>query len=313
MPNVAGGGTVWNAPNFVGPLFLVGANQTPFLSMIGGLSGGRQVDSWEYALGQTYALQSAAQPAITETASLTAPTPETYVRSQDVNTCQIFHKAVNLSYAKQSNRGTVSGLSIVGEAQPVGNEKDFQIAAALKQIALDAEFTFLNGAYAKATDAATAAKTRGIITGCTSNAVAASSAQNSKVLMDTLLRSMAANGAPFTKMVVFGNAYQVNKLSSIYGYAPMDRTTGGVAVKTILTDFCDLSVVFDPQVPASSLLIADVSACAPVFLPVPDKGYLFYEDLSKNGAAESGQLYGQMGIDYGPERFHGVITGLAIA
>ena len=51
--------------------------------------------------------------------------------------------------------------------------------------------------------------------------------------------------------------------------------------------------------------------CNPVFLPVPNKGVLFYEELSRTGASESGQIYGQIGIDYGPEEMHGTITGLA--
>ena len=43
----------------------------------------------------------------------------------------------------------------------------------------------------------------------------------------------------------------------------------------------------------------------------PGKGVLFYEELSKTGASEKGQIYGQLGLDYGPEEFHGKITGLA--
>ena len=62
--------------------------------------------------------------------------------------------------------------------------------------------------------------------------------------------------------------------------------------------------------PTSTLLIADLSVCKPVFLPVPGKGVLFYEELSRTGASEKGHLYGQIGLDYGPEEYHGTITGL---
>ena len=62
--------------------------------------------------------------------------------------------------------------------------------------------------------------------------------------------------------------------------------------------------------PTDTVLIAEMSTCAPVFCPVPGKGLLFYEALSKTGAAEKGQLYGQIGLDYGPEEYHGKITGL---
>jgi hypothetical protein len=316
MANTNNAATVWNCPNYIGELYLIGANQTPFLNMIGGLQGGniKTVGDFQFPLAQPWALESASQPAITETASLTAPNPWTYVRAQDVNTCQIFQRQVSVSYSKQSVTGQITadgttGLAMLGD-QPVQNEVDFQIQAHMRQIAIDAEYTFLNGTYQQSTDAGTAAKTRGIITGATTNTVAAGSVDLSKALVDQLLRTMAANGAEFMNPVVFVNALQKQRLSEIYGYAPQDRMVGGYNIKQIETDFATLGIVWDPFVPAASLLIADLSVCAPVFLPVPGKGVLFYEELSKTGASEKGQIYGQMGLDYGPEEYHGTITGL---
>jgi hypothetical protein len=198
-----------------------------------------------------------------------------------------------------------------GTDQPVKNEKDFQIAANMKQIAFDVDYTFLNGAYASATSAAVAAKSRGIITACSTNTVGASSAQLSVKLLNQLLRTMAANGAQMENMVCFVNGYQKQKLSELYGYAPEDRNVGGVNVKQIETDFCRLGIVWAPNVPADTLLVADLSVCSPVFCPVPEKGLLFYEELARTGASEVGQIYGQIGLDYGPEEFHGTITSLA--
>lgn len=314
MANVSGAATVWNAPNYVGELFLVGANQTPFLNMIGGLTGGVQVQSWEFPIAQTYALESAAQPAITETASLTAPTAETYVRSQDKNVAQIFQRKVSISYARQSNWGTLSGLNIVdtvADEQPITNEFDFQMQTHLRQLAVDVEYTFLNGVYNLATNSGEANKTRGILSAVATNVVAAGSAQLGKSLVDELLREMASNGAQFTQPVIFANAFQVQAISNAYGFAPMDRNVGGVAVKSIITDFAQIGVVWAPRMPTDTLLIADMDEIAPVFLPVPGKGYLFSELLSKQGASEDHQIYGQIGLAYGPEEFHGKITGLA--
>jgi len=48
-------------------------------------------------------------------------------------------------------------------------------------------------------------------------------------------------------------------------------------------------------------------------LPVPGKGVLFYEELSKVGAAETGQIFGQFGLDYGPKEFIGKISGLSVS
>jgi hypothetical protein len=318
MANANATGTVWNCPNYTGELFLIGANQTPFLNMIGGLQGSaiRTVGDFQFSLAQPWALEAAAQPAVTETASLTAPNPWTYVRAQDVNTVQIFHRAVTISYAKQSVVGQITAdattnLADQTDIQPVLNEKDFQISAHMRQIAVNAEYTFLNGSYQQATSAGVAAKTRGVITAATTNTVAAGAAALSKAMIDQLLRTMAGNGSEFVNPVIFCNAFQKQKLSDIYGYAPQDRNVGGYNINQIETDFAILGVVWAPHVPAATLLISDLSVCSPVFLPVPEKGVLFYEELSKTGAAEKGQIYGQMGLDYGPEEYHGTITNLA--
>jgi hypothetical protein len=318
MANTENAATVWNCPNYTGELYLIGANQTPFLNMMGGLQGGnvRTVGDFQFPLAQPWALEAAAQPAITETASLTAPTPWTYVRGQDVNTCQIWQRQVSVSYAKQSVAGQITADGTTGvvdgrDAQPVQNELDFQISAHMRQIALDSDYTFLNGTYAQSTSAAVAAKTRGVITGMSTNSVAGGSATLTKALIDTLLRTMAANGSEFINPVVFCNAFQKQKISDIYGYAPEDRNIGGVNIKQIETDFAVLGIVWAPNVPAATLAIIDMAFCTPVFLPVPKKGVLFYEELSKTGASEKGQIYGQMGVDYGPEEYHGKITSLA--
>ena len=318
MANVNVAATVWNCPNYTGELFLIGANQTPFLNMIGGLQGGaiRTVADFEFPLAQPWALEAASQPAITETASLTAPDPWTYVRDQDINTVQIFQRQVSVSHAKQSVTGQVTadattGLVDITGVQPVQNERDFQISAHMRQIAVNVDYTFLNGAYQKATSAAVAAKSRGIITAATTNTVAAAAATLSKALVDELLREMATNGSEFINTVIFVNAFQKQKISDIYGFAPQDRNVGGFNINQIETDFAILGIVWAPNVPTDTLLIADLSVCSPVFLPVPDKGVLFFEELSKTGASEKGQIYGQIGLDYGPEEYHGTITGLA--
>lgn len=318
MANANAAATIWNCPNYTGELYLIGANKTPFLNMIGGLQGGaiRTVADFQYPLAQPWALESAAQPAITETASLTAPNPWTYVRGQDVNTVQIFQRQVSVSYAKQSVTGSVTadattGIVDINDLQPVQNERDFQISAHMRQISVNVDYTFLNGAYQQATAANVAAKTRGIITAATTNTVNAASATLSKSLMDQLMRTMASNGAEFVNPVVFCNAFQKQKISDIYGYAPQDRNIGGYNIKQVETDFAILGIVWAPNVPAATLLIADLAFCSPVYLPVPEKGVLFYEELAKTGASEKGQIYGQIGLDYGPEEYHGTITSLA--
>jgi hypothetical protein len=313
MSNVAAG-TVWNLPNYTGELFTSDAINTPFLSMIGGLTGGLMTDNFEFPTDSQYSHETAAQPAITETASLTAPTAISYVRSQDKNVTQIFQEKVSISYAKMSNAGRLSGINTAGASNNAPSEKDFQIARALEKIARDVEFTFLNGVYQISTAADVANKTRGMIALCAAtNTVDASSAALTKEMMDALLLEMFTNGAYFKNMVLFCGGFQKQKLSDIYGYAPQDRNVGGVNIKQIETDFGNIGIQLDRFMPAGTILVADMSAVAPVFQPVPDKGNLFYEELSKVGAAEDGQIFGQIGLAHGPAFMHGTITSLATA
>lgn len=313
MPtNVSGQGTIWNLPNYAGELFTADAINTPFLSMIGGLTGGSQTENFEFPIDSTYSMPAAAQPAITETASLTAPTAVGYVRDQNTNVTQIFQEKVSISYVKMSNGGRMSGLNAAGQDDNVPSEKDFQIARALEKIARDVEYTCINGVYQLSTSAAVANKSRGMISLCsTGNTVAAAAASLSKTLVDTLLRTMYTNGALFKDAVIWCNAFQKQALSSIYGYAPQDRSVGGVNIKQIETDFGTIGIALSRFMPADTVLVSEMSAIAPVFQPVPGKGNFFYETLAKTGASEDGQIFGQFGLAHGDKALHGTITGLA--
>jgi len=311
MANVAAG-TVWNLPNYTGELFTSDMTQTPFLSAIGGLTGGVMVDDFEFATDSQYSQETAAQPAITETASLTAPTAISFVRSQNKNVTQIFHEQVSLSYSKMSTRGRMSGINTLGQTNPVVSEKDFQIAKLIEKIARDVEYTFLNGVYQISTASNVANKTRGIIAATSTNAVAASSATLSKALVDTLLRTMHTNGAVFKNLVIMCNGFQKQKISDIYGYAPEDRNVGGLNIKQIETDFGNIGVMPAHRfMPTDTVQFVELSACKPVFQTVEMKGNFFYEPLSKVGASETGQLFGQIGLDHSSEYIHGKITGLS--
>ena len=301
--------------NYLGELFLVGAFQTPFLNMIGGLDGARSkvTRSFKFPMASPWALSSATQPNISEADSVSANTANTYTRGQDLNTVQIFQETVEVSYAKQSTYGEIAGLASIAtvSGQQVQDEMAFQRMAALRQIALDADFTFMQGAYVDGVNATTAARSRGILTGITTNEVAAATADLTKAMVDALMKSMADNGAVFENMVLFCNAFQKQQISSIYGYAPEDRNVGGVNIQQIYTDFTPLGVVYTPNLPTDDIVIADMNYCFPVFCPVPGKGLVFYEDLAQSAASMKGQIYAQIGLDYGPEEYHGKITDLS--
>jgi len=310
MSQVSGQGTTWNLPNYAGELYTASPEFTPFLSIIGGMTGGLQSNNFEFAMGSTYDYTAASQPAITETASLTSPTAIENVRAQVTNVCQIFHEAIQISYEKLANQSRLSGLNTQGAVNNVTDDKNKQIAWALVKIARDIEYSFLRGSYSLAANAGEANKTRGIITACSTTAIAAGTVDLSKALIDQAMRTMAGGGAKFQNMIIFANAFQLQSISDIYGFAPTDRSVGGVAIKTILTDFAQMGIIYDPFMPTDTVLFADVASCAPVFQPVPNKGNFFYEELSKTGASENGQIFGKAGLSYGVEYLHGKITGL---
>ena len=310
-------GTTFNLPNYAGELFTASPTRTPFLSMIGGLSGGRKTRSDRFPTGQLYAFPDAAQPAISEADSETAPDPTALVREQEYNVTQIFHETISLTYAKMANAGRLEGLNTAGVRANPPSELDWQVARRLEKIARDVEYTFLNGTFAEASAADVANQTRGMLELCAGGTtVAAEGAALSTDLLKQLYKAMADAGAPFGNMVLFCGAAQKQRLTDLYesqlGYnRPAPRSVAGMNLQRIETDFFDMGVVYDPFMAADAILIADVSACAPVFQDVPGKGVLFLEDLAKTGASERKQLYAEIGLDHGPAFLHGSITGLA--
>ena len=319
MAQVSGIGTTWNLPNYAGELFTADPTQTPFLSMIGGLTGGRQTDNFEFPTAVLYDFPEAGQPEISEQASVTAPAASHIAREQEKNVVQIHQETIDLTYAKMSNSGRMSGLNTAGQNPNPADEEAWQIQQKLVKIARDVEFSFLNGKYQIATAANVANKTRGMFELCNSGAgtsIDATSAALSKALLDQLFREMADNGAYFGKMVLFCGAYQKQMITNLYAEqfkANMQTTqnVGGMNITEIETDFFKMGVVWDRFVPADSILIADMAHIAPVFQAVPGKGVLFQEDLAKNGASDRVQIYGQIGLAHGPAFLHGAITGLA--
>lgn len=129
--------------------------------------------------------------------------------------------------------------------------------------------------------------------------------------IDTLMKNVFDQGGLVggSQPVFFVNSWNKQMFSSIYGYAPEDRNVGGVNISTIETDFARVGVVIDRNVPQETILLADMSLVNPVTLPIPGKGHFFGEELATTGPKWNWMVYGEIGIEYGAERHHGVITG----
>jgi hypothetical protein len=284
--------------------------------MMGGLAGGggKTVKGFTFACAQPWALDAANQDTVSEDTAAAGPTVRTYTRGQDTNTIQIMHEAYGSSYAKQSTTGEIGAITNVAGptdgGNPVTDEKAFQRTGALRQLAVNIEFSFFQGSEVTVTDSSTNTKTQGFANAIATNTVAAGGAALSKALINNILRTMVGNGAQFINPVMFCNAFQKQQLSDIYGYAPESRNVGGVNIKQIETDFAMIGVVFAPQMLTDDLYIIDMAVVAPMYCPY--KGQLMVDEpLAKTGAKDENQLYLQIGLDFGPEEYHGSLTGLS--
>lgn len=404
MSGITGIGTTYTLPNYHGELLALTPADTPFLTAIGGLNGGGATKSTAFEW-QTYDLRDPSQPAVLEGA--TAPTAQERVRGNVSNVCQIHQEKVSVSYTKQAatgqyaTPGSAPFRSLDGIENPVSDELSWQTIQALKSIALDVNWSFINGKINVPTDNTTARKTRGLIQACSSNVVSKAAATltgatsatdlitvthalsvNDKVvftdtgtiagtpvvagrvyyvvLVNTTVSfkvSATLGGSPITLGTATGislvkpqtaaltnvdiesfiqgvydnggmggenatlavNSSQKRAITAAYAAAygkalPFNgtRNIGGVAVDTVLTDFGTLNVLLDRHIPQDAIIAVTLDQVRPVFLEVPGKGVFFEEPLAKTGASDEVQLYGEIGLDYGNEKAHGVLRGLAV-
>lgn len=280
-------------------------------------TGVKRVNSIEFALSSDYSIPAGTQPAISENASLTAPTETVITRDQKKNCIQIFHKSVGVSYLKQSAYGTLGGINIAGQQSNVQNEVDFQVAGVMEAIKKELDYTLINGAYQEGTNNTTAWKSRGIIAGLND-----SKSEYTALSADFFSQAInAAFGRGFVfedgALEMWVNPADLQKINSIYGDQngfglPASRTEGGFAIKTIMTDFGMLDIDYDQYIPQGTMLILNMRelAIAELFVPGKDgtEGSFFYEELARTGAAFKGQVYGQAGIDYGAAQKHILLT-----
>ncbi|MFQ9473434.1 MAG: DUF5309 family protein [Oscillospiraceae bacterium] len=307
--------TSFGVLNYSGMLFNKGNTRTPLSAIIGARP--KLTNHVEFVTGQEYEGGGAgSQPAITETASLTAPEPTVVTREQKTNVTQIFHESVGVSYAKESNMGTLSGVNIANqEANPI-NELDFQVAAKMQKVNRDIEYTFINGVFAKATSDAQANKTRGLVTAITTNTKAMASKPLGLWDIADMVKMIYGANAPTEGLCLWCDAttlFQINADAVQNGLTvvPAAREINGIALSSVVTPIGVVYLYLGECLPAGTALLLNLDVISPVFQPVPGKGNFFLEPLAKTGAGEKYQLFGQIGLDHGPEWYHGKFTGIA--
>ena len=306
--------TSFETPNYSGLLFNKGNTRTPFSSMIGGKT--KYTDHVEFAVGQEYTTDGGTQPAISEAASLTAPEASVKKRKQTTNVTQIFQESVGISYAKMSNMGTLSGLNVTGQKANPADELAFQVDAKMKKIARDIEYTYLNGVYAKADSDTKANKTRGILPAITSNIVDAAGKPLTVWMMADALKVIYESNAPTNGLVVWLDAismFQLNADAQMNGntIVPASREVNGISLSKVLTPLGEVNLYLGEFLPAGTAGIFNFDVIYPVEQMTPGKGNFYLDALGKTGAGEKYYIFGQTGLDHGPEWYHGKITGIS--
>jgi hypothetical protein len=315
--------TSFDLPNYVGDLFRMREKPNNFLRLIGGLAGAvRLVNATEFPMGVEYEVPTGTQQSKLEGAT---PTAQEIGTTQSTNVIQIFQESVELTYTRQSVSEAIGGLAIV----PGGNQPNllqpgtlaWQIDRRLEKIQNDMNWNFLRGAYQKPVDNTTGRQTRGILTAITTNAVdAGTAAVLSKTIFAGAIKTMVDNGAMNLGGELFAvcDAFQYGALAALYEGAttlPESRSIAGVAVRTIVTTFGVVHLVYEPDMPAGQIMLLNAAKVRPVAMPIVadgmNKGVLFAEPLAKTKSADTYQVYGEWGVDYSHEYFHGKIVDLA--
>lgn len=345
MPLITGTVTTFNRPNYVGPLFQLSPTDTPFFTMAGGLNGGEATQNKLF----TWQQDDLAAPDDAGKAEDSTPDYAARSREERSNVVQIFYRGVEITYSGLGNlgllaadAGTVAGTDANGQpilgTNPVTAELARQMQLKIMEIKRSLEKVFLEGTFVNpATD--TARKSRGILTAIPATTTIALDAGASAPAdlygdlfsgtadstlgtpiggsyLDNLLKKMFDAGAPLMNPVVFANSAQKIKITKAYSdngaLAERSRTVGGVSVDQVLTDFGWVSVVLDRWMPQDELLVAEMSVVKPRFFEVPGKGVFFTEQKPSDGSTIKMAIYGEIGLEYGPEGWHGKITNLTV-
>ena len=305
----------FSCPNYSGLLYNKANTKTPFLNMISG--NVRYTNSVEFVTGQYYTSEEGAIPEISETASLTAPTASFVTRKQLTNVTQIFMESVAISYAKQSNVATLSGINVAGQVANPQNELDFQVARKMEKIKRSIEKTFIQGTYNKATKDSEVNKTRGMVEAISTNVINANSKTLNLWLVNNAVTSISNNGGDISNLVVLMNSVNLLQLhgNAVEMGMPVGQeymTAYGIQVRDLILPVgTTVKVALGEFIPEGTALIINQSVIGPVEQPTPEKGNFFLEELAKTGAGTKYQIFGQIGLDHGPEWYHAKITGLS--
>lgn len=319
MPAGTVGPVTSGAVSLLGELFQSGKRPNAFLRLIGGIAGGvKETLAYQFPTSVIYNLRTPAQAVALEGAA--APAAQNRTLSQAQNVIEIHQEAVTITYLAESDKtmGGVVPLPTASANGPVINPRDinWQLMTAIETISQDVNFAFLNGVYANPANAsATALQTRGLLTALATNVFDSSADVGTttvtyKAYVEKLAQMIVSSTGfqPDNTWTIMAGVNEYNNIQAAYESkttAPYNREIAGLQIKQIYTRMGILNLAMDPDMPAQTFAIMNLGVVAPVGMPVPDKGIIFAEPLARTGSGEPWQIYGQLGLDHGPEFVHG--------
>ena len=312
-----GAALLTNTPNFLGMLFNSNVRKTQFLSAIGGTDGANALITTnpEFPLSVEYAISDPSQPDITENASIGAKNPTYFGLSQNKNVIQIFTEDVVVSNLRERAAGRLSGINTAGQMPEESSELARQVALHLEKMKRDMNYTAINGVYADAglTSSTGSLKTRGIIAAITTNVVSDADMSTDAGYKDgilALIKKVYDKGAWDTPTLVV-NSTDKMKLSKAFVETNLtvvdaNRFVAGVDVTQIVTDFGkSVYVIIDNDVPAGTIILADLAFIKPVFTRDVETGEIIAIKPMEQRNGQAVSMYAEFGLDYGAEFNHG--------
>ena len=178
------------------------------------------------------------------------------------------------------------------------------------------EKTFIQGTYNKATKDGEVNKTRGMNEAITSNVVDAEGAPLNIWLVNDVMQKIYSSQGDISDLTLWTDTTGLNQLNADAikkGLKIGDpyMSIYGIQIRELLLPLGIVKIALGEFIPSGTAFLFNLNIIGPVEQPTPGKGNFFRELLAKGGAGEKYQIFGLIGLDHGPEWYHGKITGLS--
>ena len=245
-----------NINNFSGELFKVGGQRTPLLSAVGGLNGGKVLNStfWQVQVEDNATIST--EP----TKGQEGSTPTEFLgrdRAAYTYVTQVFHKGVQMTYTALASTGNQNPFALSADiinqsdgdgtttaanelalfgGNPVNDEFALQLEKAMEKVAREVEWFAFNGSFSDGANATPGSGTRemyGLDVWITLNKNASNSAAVNPLGGNCFYNDTAGDGSGSTQVISFATIS--GALKRMYdNHAPMTNPVLAVSPKQLL-------------------------------------------------------------------------------